>query len=719
MPPVKSAPRRCLTKQEASQPQPPCCKITHPATSYPAAALPTRTEPYVLRTHADKDSIAGIDDSSITIRYVDTDALFPNDAFPVAPPELIVRLDEIMYSVKNHRWLLKYPRTDLGPGPAELAMANFLNRLSRVCWAGYANLGKPVPDTPRQWVPTESARVLRDGSVVRVPGLALADYNVEVRWGDVLFDVQMVASPDDMDHAIDRLSTGASNVFGSQDRLFHLGMAIAGDTFQLAYFDRAGRILSGIYNVHTDCYSFARIIMGITLLDKAFGGKDTSIALRNGRRFVASDGMEYEILETISRSKSVLGRGTTCWRCRHPGSDEDFVIKNTWADMERRHTEGEILKKAQHIEAIPRLVREETVAGADLRPCRTAPLRDLLTGPDRWAVLARIPKLEFRRLVMQPYARPLEEFSSKEEFLGAFRDTIAAHQELYERYDVVHCDISDNNIMLRARNGSLRRGGLLIDFDCAIPSGSYVVYDAGNLLFIQGTLPFMACDLLQYPRGIRIGPWHDLESFLHVLMYMCASYSGPSNTPRENFNLRESPMGPWLEGDGAYKIKVMYHYDADEFRAFLDCIFDPYFDDFKDLVCELRTIIMKCDPDDMVDYEEVLGAFDRCIERQQEAQRATSSPTDAPTTRAASKRKHPSDEELTDVFSSVATDDAPVGNTDGRVASRRRQADVLVSTSSSGDSECTLAELSDTSKSAKLVQQAQTEVPCRKRQRVE
>ena len=73
----------------------------------------------------------------------------------------------------------------------------------------------------------------------------------------------------------------------------------------------------------------------------------------------------------------------------------------------------------------------------------------------------------------------------------------------------------------------------------------------------------MAIEVLRYPAFTERAPWHDLESFLYVLIILCASYSGPSNEPRRGFDVHNSPLGPWLIGDGKYKAEVMCRYGGE------------------------------------------------------------------------------------------------------------------------------------------------------------
>ncbi|KAL1729911.1 hypothetical protein EV714DRAFT_273238 [Schizophyllum commune] len=419
------------------------------------------------------------------------------------------------YAVDERKWLCYPDFSRFKDGVDRVdATAAFFNRFTRFCWIIYGDKHLSLPNVARRWSVTESPRLRSDGSIVTSYGMALAeDGRGDLQWRDVLCDVQIEDAAENMPDAIERLTTGAAQVFATQEhRLFHLGFALAGDTYQLAYFDRAGRVLSGTFDVHEHAVLFARIIMGLTLLDTSYAGLDPSIVLRDGQRFLEVCGDEYEILETICINTNLLGRGTVSWRCRRADSDEDFVIKNV-------------------------------------------------------------------------------DFSSKDELLELINDAIQAHKELYLWADALHCDISENNIMAHNPPNSSRRRGLLIDLDSAVfVSGKPKLGPACGL---RGTLPYMAIDVLREPTLVERAPWHDLESFLYVLMILCASYSGPSNTFRRGFDIHKSPLGPWFSGDGNYKAEVMRYYDDAKFRAFLDEVFDPYFDDLKDVVCDLRNIITR------------------------------------------------------------------------------------------------------------------------------
>ncbi|KAI4522695.1 hypothetical protein K525DRAFT_198214 [Schizophyllum commune Loenen D] len=640
MEPANSAVHPCNTvPSQDRQPSPVPGEKDDGPREYPDVGLPVCPDPYILRTRINESAIFGVEKTTAQSGLIISEGLFPDRAFPVAPSEFIYGLDNFTYSLDDHRWLLNYPSLEVAAGDRERAMAAFLNRLVQICWIAHEDLGEPVPSTPRQWITTQTPRLTLQGEVERFHGIALVEAGVEPQWRDVLCDVQMVPTEDEMPDALYQLSCGAYNMFASQeDRLFSVGLAIAGDTFQLVYHDRAGRVLSDAFGIHTDPILFIRIILGVSLLGKSFGGKDTSIVTRDGQRFVSVGGIEYEILETLSLSKDLHGSGTICWRCRRDGTSENFVIKSVWADMERKYSEGDLLQLASAIDGVPHLDCEAAVSRCDGTPCTTK-WCEVLHPSNRWA-RRTIPQLALRRLVLRPYAKPLEDFASKEEFLGAFRDAVAAHQKLYDIYGLLHCDISDNNIMLREYPGSPMRRGLLIDLDCA----AHVTGSTGHSRtaftgYRTGTLPFMACDLLLH-QSCRHGPWHDLESFLHVLIFVCASYAGPSSSPRRDVDLCATPLKPWLEGDGVRKAHIMRELGDEEFRAFLESVVHPYFDDLKVIVCELRSVIM-CPREEVVRHQDVLDVLDRHIEARRSVPQNPATPSTPPTSRTSPAPKHP------------------------------------------------------------------------------
>ncbi|KAI5894617.1 uncharacterized protein SCHCODRAFT_02686193 [Schizophyllum commune H4-8] len=545
--------------------------------------------------------------------------LFPDDRFPLKPRAMVRALDRNLYDLKARRWLSAqfYPPTPLSSLERVSATAAFLNEITRCCWLAYAALRLPSSFTPRQWTVAETSRTSATGDVDSHYSLVLADAGLRtLRWQDVLCDVEIVADASELPEALQRLSSGAAHVLATQDdRIFHLGLALAGDKYQLAYFDCAGRVLSAVYDMHEYPMYFLRILMGLTMLDKSSIGKDPSFVSRGGQRFLTVANREYEVIETLAIDKRVIGHGTVYWRCRRENGN-DVIVKSAWANVHQSPTEGDLFRAACSCRGTPELVCEERVFRSDGKPWSTMWIRDTLSGQDRLRFIRRIRPLELRRLVLDSTGRPLKEFASKDELLLVLKDTIRTHETMFRSgRRILQCNISDTSIMLHQPSSSPRRRGLFVDLSRAAWVSGYGPDGFVSVGSRTDCLPFQACHLTRQPDSTTHHlPQHDLESYIHLLMYICASYSGPSNTPRKNFDIRDSPMAPWYNSDSEEKCRIMTTLPDVEFRGFLDDLFDPYFDDLKGLVCELRTLLLRrCDRGRPPDHEDVLEVFDRHI----------------------------------------------------------------------------------------------------------
>ncbi|KAL1977647.1 hypothetical protein VTN31DRAFT_506 [Thermomyces dupontii] len=116
-----------------------------------------------------------------------------------------------------------------------------------------------------------------------------------------------------------------------------------------------------------------------------------------------------------------------------------------------------------------------------------------------------------RCLVIYPAGRRIHKYQSPLELLEALRDAIKAHKSLYCKGNILHRDVSENNIIITdsKRTG---RAGMLIDLDLAKELGTR----RSGARCRNGTMEFMAIDvLLNRDHTYR----HDLESFFYVLIW--------------------------------------------------------------------------------------------------------------------------------------------------------------------------------------------------------
>ena len=90
--------------------------------------------------------------------------------------------------------------------------------------------------------------------------------------------------------------------------------------------------------------------------------------------------------------------------------------------------------------------------------------------------------------MISPAGRAIRDFRSIPELLKAFRDVIKAHRSLYIKGQILHRDISENNIIIIDPKEAGGFTGMLIDEDLAKEIGS----GRSGARYQTGTMEFMA-----------------------------------------------------------------------------------------------------------------------------------------------------------------------------------------------------------------------------------
>ncbi|EQL32563.1 hypothetical protein BDFG_05299 [Blastomyces dermatitidis ATCC 26199] len=142
-----------------------------------------------------------------------------------------------------------------------------------------------------------------------------------------------------------------------------------------------------------------------------------------------------------------------------------------------------------------------------------------------------------RCLVISPAGRPIYKYKSPLELLKALRDAIKAHRSLYLDGNILHRDISENNIIITDPGKADGHSGMLIDLDLAKEVGS----ERSGARHQTGTMEFMAIEvLLNIDHTYR----HDLESFFYVLIWQCAR----NGWGKDKYS-RDSKLRAWYTGN--------------------------------------------------------------------------------------------------------------------------------------------------------------------------
>ncbi|PGH35791.1 hypothetical protein GX50_01375 [[Emmonsia] crescens] len=225
-----------------------------------------------------------------------------------------------------------------------------------------------------------------------------------------------------------------------------------------------------------------------------------------------------------------------------------------------------------------------------------------------------------RCLVISPAGQPIYEFNSPVELLLSLRDAIKAHQSLYLDGNILHRDISENNIIITDPKNTDGNSGMLIDLDLAKEVGT-----RSGARHQTGTMEFMAIEvLLNVDHTYR----HDLESFFYVLIWQCARHGWMKfNQLHKLYQLQDRPKDSMLKEwyTGNYEKIATYkrgNMEAGGFERILMKEFPPWFDCIKPLCRAIRDIlfpyndrglIVGTPQDPKCLYDPIIKAYDATI----------------------------------------------------------------------------------------------------------
>jgi Fungal protein kinase len=210
----------------------------------------------------------------------------------------------------------------------------------------------------------------------------------------------------------------------------------------------------------------------------------------------------------------------------------------------------------------------------------------------------------FSCIVISPAGRVISDFQTVEELLEAMRDAIKAHQSLYEIGNILHRDISSNNIIITKPETAGGFKGMLIDLDLA------KVKDSGpsGARHQTGTMQFMAVEVLRMADHTYR---HDLESFFYVLLWMSARQSWHNGFAGERKPPKESLLRKWEIGSfkdiASAKIGHMTVNGMDDIMG----EFPEALEVVKSLCLKIRKMLFPLDEDERMNFGTPAGDPDR------------------------------------------------------------------------------------------------------------
>ncbi|KAL7923472.1 hypothetical protein ACQKWADRAFT_320126 [Trichoderma austrokoningii] len=378
------------------------------------------------------------------------------------------------------------------------------------------------------------------------------------------------------------LARYAREIFKAQDtRRFILGFTLAGSIMRLWNFDRVGAIGLAKVDINRDGLRLVSVVLGFLYMDRQALGFDPTVITSGDERYIEIDheGQQKRLFlgTLLSRSSGIVTRGTTCWEARIDGEPQAaLVLKESWQPTERN--EGELLRLATQagvtniarhyhdfivqVSENPDDIQNNVRRGLDCRrgtrverSKRLPPIFIQATaeasfdskkigsaGTKRASSQVGVAEslnkrrrsdsqsdgkkdvsIENRvrqRVIIRNYGIPIYNAESPSVLLEGMAQCLGGHKSLYDA-DILHRDISVNNLLINADRSDPSQLGLLIDLDLAIKISREKSSGAAGR---TGTRAFMSI-------GVLLGDPHsfmdDIESFFWVLFWISIHYHSP------------------------------------------------------------------------------------------------------------------------------------------------------------------------------------------------
>ncbi|KAH9841735.1 uncharacterized protein C8Q71DRAFT_738543 [Rhodofomes roseus] len=227
---------------------------------------------------------------------------------------------------------------------------------------------------------------------------------------------------------------------------------------------------------------------------------------------------EFLVGKPTFMNTSLYGRATRCHIAYDVAEDRLVFCKECWrTDAPTSHPEGEVYLRlhSKNVSYIATPVAAGDVRGKNgAHRTRT---QEFTKGSD--------PMLVHYRLILEEIAQPLKEYRTSYQLVMGLYQCLQAHEEAWSEGKVIHRDISADNLLLYwyfDENGQLVCKAILVDWGLCKYADEM---DQPSVKRTRsGTWQFISAILLRWPGKFVHHIWNDLESFIHVLHWMCLRF---------------------------------------------------------------------------------------------------------------------------------------------------------------------------------------------------
>ncbi|KAG1741215.1 hypothetical protein EDD22DRAFT_851727 [Suillus occidentalis] len=393
---------------------------------------------------------------------------------------------------------------------------------------------------PWYWSSEFATTPVPDATGSRKPDLVLMDFRLkknesgEKTWVDVLTNIEITKSElvqgKDIPIFLGVATKGYLIMREQPWRRFVVLFSIANLQLHAHYMDRSGMIISQPLPINSNAVHFVDVLNAITLSDLASLRFNPTIhictdlcstgphndlpegidhMLEGTKGWVMdNDGEVYYIMAILWKSHGLFSRGTICYRVQDRHGTE-FTLKDCWVDAENLDHEVTLLRAVDGIPNVVSLEKYWDVQYARQTDCTERICEHISENlPESLIYSNKV----HHRMLLTPCGLLLTTFKSLPELVNVFQDLIVAHEAMVTQRNVLHGDLSPNNLIIHDGKG------YFIDFDHAkFLKNNAAVNSRGTLM---GDVP--------RPSMINHRASDDLESLFYILLEFTTMYEGPS-----------------------------------------------------------------------------------------------------------------------------------------------------------------------------------------------
>ncbi|KAF9542748.1 hypothetical protein CPC08DRAFT_650092 [Agrocybe pediades] len=344
---------------------------------------------------------------------------------------------------------------------------------------------------------------------------------------------------------MDELLSYAKTILNHQHRTHVFMIQMAGTHARFIRFDRGGAVVSAPFDYSQRGDLLLAFLWRVSRSNEVTKGRDptvtrataveTVLAKEKLFKWIQEDGddwsvykliiqdqdldrsterkkMEVLVWAPVAQPTSVAGKATRGYVGYDACSDKVVFVKDSWRStepaMEKESDTLRTINSAGITERVPVLLCGDDLEGVWQSTVTAKYLQGRWSVGNQWECTGRRTHTRF---ATDKVGTPLEDFENSKDFLKAVYDAFRAHRDVYEKCNILHCDVSLGNILVDT-DGK----GFLNDWDLA--RAIEAIETGPERTFRAGTWRFMSACLVGRPDKVHTLQ-DDIESFFWVVAY--------------------------------------------------------------------------------------------------------------------------------------------------------------------------------------------------------